>query len=116
MAGIVFLRTENLEKITDFYINVIGMKKWLEQPGVMILQHDNFLLGFHEQSAIDKDSLITFFYKTKEEVHHMYATLGVSSIKAPSDNEKYRTFNFFAKDPEGRIIEFQTFLHELPPY
>ena len=33
----------------------------------------------------------------------------------PRENPDYRIYHFFARDPEGRSLEFQSFLHELPP-
>lgn len=31
----------------------------------------------------------------------------------PRHNERYQIYQFFAKDPEGRNLEFQAFLHPL---
>jgi hypothetical protein len=45
----------------------------------------------------------------------MYRKLADRAEHAPRENPQYRIYNFFARDPEGRLIEFQTFLHELPP-
>jgi hypothetical protein len=32
----------------------------------------------------------------------------------PKINERYRIYHFYARDPEGRRLEFQRFLHEIP--
>jgi predicted lactoylglutathione lyase len=115
MAGIVFLRTNSLVKTVDFYINTIGMNKWLSQTNVEILQHENLLLGFQEEEKAEYSDLVTFFYKTKEEVDAMYQKVKGHSLSEPEENDLYGIYNFFAKDPEGRIIEFQSFLHSLKP-
>jgi hypothetical protein len=62
MAGIVFLQTNNLQKIVDFYKS-IGSKIWLDQGDFVILRRDNFLFGFCEREGdITKGWLLTFFY------------------------------------------------------
>ena len=105
----------------EFYMNVVEMKAWLEQPQICILRHDNFLIGFHEAGSIDdscfrvddrkQSCLLTFYYETNEEVDEMYQKLKDTASFAPRINEKYHIYHFFAKDPEDRDIEFQRFLN-----
>jgi len=116
MAGITFVKTKSLDEISKFYIEKIGMKHWLSQPDVEILRHENMLIGFHEQKESSKDVLFTFFYGTQDEVDTMYFKIKEISKEAPKKNSTYNIYNFFAKDPEGRIIEFQSFLHKIPDY
>lgn len=115
MAGIVFLRTTDLARIRSFYRHEIGMEPWVSQPDIDILSHGNLLAGFVESPAADIDSLLTFFYPTREEVDAVYGRLRDRATTEPKENERYRIYNFFASDPDGRRIEFQAFLHELPP-
>ncbi len=116
MAGLTFFGTAELGEMIRFYTERLGMKMWLEQEGCTILKHGNLLLGFCESQEPDIQGTITFFYPTKEEVDEMYGKLSHIAVAEPKDNDRYRIYNFFAKDPEGRSIEFQTFLHPLPPY
>jgi hypothetical protein len=59
MAGIVFLKTNNLEKIVEFYKS-IGSQIWLDQGECIILRHDNFLFGFCEREGnVTKGWLVT---------------------------------------------------------
>lgn len=118
MAGIVFVKTTILEKIVKFYTEEIGCTKWLSQPNIEILRHENLLIGFHQQVKSDQTGLLTFFFDTKPEVNAMFVKMqerGLAFAK-PKFNDTYKIYNFFAKDIEGRNIEFQTFLHELPDY
>jgi hypothetical protein len=113
MAGIVFLKTNNLRKIVEFYKS-IGSKVWLDQGDCVILQHDNFLFGFCEkQGEITKDWLLTFFYKTPQEVDALYEKMKDRAETKPHKNDKYNIYRFFSRDPEGRDLEFQAFLHEI---
>jgi len=114
MAGIVFLKTAQFEQVREFYLDRVGMTVWLEQPDIAILRHGNMLIGFHRQPAADRDGLITFFYDRREEVDAMYEQMRDTAVAAPKENPKYRIYHFYAKDPEGRSIEFQQFLHPVP--
>ena len=115
MAGIVFLRTARFEEVRDFYTQRVGMEVWLEQPEIVILRHGNLLVGFHRQPEADRDGLLTFFYPRKGDVDEIYDRLQDIATSAPTENARYRIYHFFATDPEGRRIEFQHFLHPLPP-
>jgi hypothetical protein len=61
------------------------------------------------------EGTITFFYPTEDDVDTMYKLLGQNATSEPVMNERYQIYQFFAKDPEGRILEFQTFLHPVEP-
>ncbi|MGM0404857.1 MAG: nitroreductase family protein [Thermoplasmatota archaeon] len=116
MSGIHFMKTEDLERVKDFYTTKIGMEKWVDQGQCMILKHGNMLLGFCEADEPDTDGVITFFYETKKQVNEMYDVFEDIAETKPKENETYNIYNFFAEDVEGRTIEFQTFLHPLDPY
>jgi len=115
MSGIIFFRTKDLMKIKEFYLS-IGATVWLEQENCVILKHGNFLLGFCKSETCEKNGVITFFYRTKEEVDLAYRGLREIALAEPKENEKYHIYHFFANDPENRTIEFQCFLHPLQPY
>ncbi len=114
MSGIVFLGTKKLETIQNFYLSKVGAKVWLDQGDCIILSHGNMLLGFCKRKKKDTCGIITFFYRSKEEVDHMYENTKEYALGEPKVNEKYQIYHFFAEDPEGRTIEFQHFLHEIP--
>lgn len=111
MAGIIFLRTRDLPGIVRFYRERVGMKLWLDQGDCVILRHDNLLLGFCARPGPDLGGTITFFFPTRAEVDQAHERFRDTARAAPQENPKYRIYNFFARDPEGRSIEFQTFLH-----
>ena len=113
MAGILFQTTKNLRKIIDFYTIKIKAKIWINQSDCIILKHDNFLLGFCQREKISTGCLITFFYRTKQEVDTMFQILKDHAVTTPTENTKYNIYQFFAKDPEDRDLEFQAFLHEI---
>ncbi|MFX1515778.1 MAG: VOC family protein [Promethearchaeota archaeon] len=113
MAGIVFLKTNDLEKVKEFYIDTLGASIWVDQEDCIILKHDNFLFGFWKRGETDHGWLLTFFYRTTTEVDEIYEKIKDFAITKPVQSDKYKIYQFYAKDPEGRDIEFQTFLHEI---
>jgi hypothetical protein len=112
-SGIVFFSTTKLEEIKTFYIERVGCKLWVDQGSCAILRYGNLLIGFCQSEEADRDTLITFFYEDKEGVDAMYKELEGGAASAPKENTTYRIYHFYAKDPEGRSMEFQTFLHPI---
>jgi len=98
-----------------FYTRRIGMETWLQQDDCVILRHGNLLLGFCERPETDCAGTITFFYDSREDVDAMHGNLVDIATTQPATNDKYRIYQFFARDPEGRILEFQHFLHPVNP-
>ena len=116
MSGIIFLATEDLSKMKEFYIDRIGMELWLEKEDCIIFRHGNLMLGFCERDRIDDQGIITFFYESIEQVDDAFDRVWTEAVGKPLENEKYCIYHFFAKDPEGRMVEFQSFLQGLGPY
>ncbi len=116
-GGLVFLKTKDRKTMVEFYKSRIGMVDWLEQPNITILQHGNMILGFHqppqEPIEVDVSGMYTFVYPSREQVDEMYSKLKDIADGAPRVNPTYKIYQFFAKDPEGRDLEFQAFLHPL---
>ncbi len=116
MNGIVFFRTQKLEELKEFYTNQVGCRLWLDQGDCIILKKGNLLFGLHQQKSAEKDALITFFCDSRIEVDLYYNKLKALADSVPSVNEKYRIYNFFARDPEGRKLEFQYFEYRINSY
>lgn len=112
MAGIIFFKTEMLQQVTDFYINEVGCTRWMDQDDCQILRHGTMLLGFCQREAGETQGCITFFYPEKETVDRMYEKFNRIALDKPRHHPDYPIYNFFARDPEGRLIEFQYFINE----
>ncbi|MFP4643142.1 MAG: hypothetical protein ACLFM0_02175 [Spirochaetales bacterium] len=136
MGGIVFLKSTDFTETLRFYTTTMEMSVWLEQPDITILQHENLLVGFQNAGStpgraaagsvvsegkptVHHDparALLTFFYPSREQTDAMYRVLSDRALAPPNENTQYRIYNFYARDPENRLIECQTFLHELPAW
>lgn len=118
LGGLVFIKTRELDSLAQFYTETIGMELWLEQPNIIILHHGNMILGFHQIQNMDEQEpdlqgMYTFVYPSLEQVDGMHSKLQHIADGKPRHNERYKIYQFFAKDPEGRDLEFQAFLHPL---
>ncbi len=97
--------------ISEFYTNKLGMEVWLGQPDCTIFHHENLLIGFCQRDTAEVEGMITFFYTTKEEVDTVFQQVSDSAEGEPKENRRYNIYQFFGRDPEGRSLEFQIFLH-----
>jgi hypothetical protein len=112
MSGIVFFRTQNHDEVVDFYTRTVGAEVWLEQPNCTILDHGGFRFGFCDRETTDDCGIVTFVYDDRAGVDEMYEVVGDAARGEPVENDTYRIYQFFADDPDGRAVEFQTFLHD----
>lgn len=113
MPGIVFYKTTMLERISKFYTEKLGFKLWLGQGKCKILKNGNMLIGFCNGAKAEKETFITLFYPSRQHVDVMYQQLETIADAPPRLNTGFRIYQFFAKDPEGRTLEFQYFEHEI---
>ena len=111
VSAITFFATTDLERIVEFYTDTVGADVWLEQPDCTILKYDNQLLGFCEREDADTEGIITFVSSDREGVDAMHERLADRAREDPHENATYDIYQFFAEDPDGRTVEFQTFLH-----
>jgi hypothetical protein len=112
-SGIIFLSTQKLEEIKDFYLQEVGCQLWVDQESCLIFRYGNLLLGFCRGKEADLGGTITFFYPEKKDVDLMYEMFKEKAKSPPKENPKYRIYHFYTQDPEGRAVEFQCFLHPL---
>ena len=109
VTGVVFFKTVRLDELTGFYTDRVGAELWMDQSDCRIFRHGRFLFGFCEREEAETEGIITFVYPDREGVDRMYEVFAAEAIEAPCDNPRYPIYNFFARDPEGRLIEFQVF-------
>lgn len=111
-GGIVFFQTKIQSELGKFYKEKLGCDLWMDRGGCHIFQHGNMLFGLCQREVVDDLGMITFFYSSRKAVDEMYEKFKDYSVDKPKDNSYYRIYHFYAKDPEGRNIEFQYFWEE----
>ena len=111
-SGIVFLRTVQLAELVRFYTEDVGCEVWMDQGDCVILRHGSFLLGLCQRDSAETEGILTFVYPTREDVDRMFEIHRATALAPPEDNPRYPIYNFFARDPEDRLIEFQQFTND----
>ena len=113
MTGVVFFNTLQLDELTEFYTQRVGAELWMDQTDCRIFRHGQFLFGFCQRETSETCGILTFVYPERDSVDRMYEHFKDEALDAPRDNPRYPIYNFFARDPEGRMIEFQMFTGEV---
>lgn len=114
MSGLVFFRTEDRERVVEWYAGVVGASVWLEQPGCTILSFEEFRFGFCDGETTEDCGILTFVSDDRAGVDAMHDRVGDAAREDPHVNERYDIYQFFADDPDGRAVEFQVFESETP--
>jgi len=116
MPGLVFFRTADRERVVAFYTDRLGFEEWLEQDGgCTILRRANLLVGFCDADQSETGGIVTVAVEDRGAVDALYAELDDVARGEPVENAAFDIYQFFAKDPDGRTVEVQTFLHPTPP-
>lgn len=110
MSGIIFFKTANLTAAKEFYGEVLGMKLWKDQGKCLIFQQGSMKLGFCEGETSETSGTITFVYDSAPEVDERYARFQKIATGKPEHSEYYKIYHFWARDFEGRSLEFQCFM------
>ena len=114
MSGIVFFATTQRPRVVDFYMDRLDFDLWLEQEGCTILRRENLLLGFCDGDHPDTDGIVTIVVDSMGAVETLHTRLVDIANGDPVENERFDIYHFFGTDPDGRSIEIQTFLHDIP--
>ena len=113
-GGITFFKTRNLEGLHQFYTRRMGCDLWLDQGKCRIYKRGTWMIGFiQNQESIEAEGILTLFLKDQQSVEGEYSKLVDLADNRPRLNVEYRIYQFFVKDPEGRVIEVQSFEHPI---
>ena len=110
---VTFLFTNDLAKTVRFYEDVLQLPLVLDQGGCRIyrVSTDGFL-GFCERATPERPDgvIVTLVSDRVDEWHSRLVALGVEIEKPPTFYEAYNIYHLFVRDPNGYLIEIQTFL------
>ena len=113
-GGITFLKTQNLDAMSDFCRGSLQMKLWLDQGRCRIFFRDHWLLGFiHSHQPADTSGIFTLFLPNRQAVDAEFERLQAIADGPPRVNEEFRIYQFFIRDPERRCFEIQSFEHPI---
>lgn len=110
---VTFLYTNDLEQSADFYANILQLPLILDQGACRIYRtsRDSFLGICKTDEPIGTVNVIVTLVSTEVDKWHAYLLEKKIHIeKPPTLYEKFNIYHLFVRDPNGYLIEIQTFL------
>lgn len=110
---ITFLLTIDLAATAHFYEDVLGLPLVLDQGSCRIYHvNGDAFIGFCERVEPGDPAGLLFTLVTQEvDAWHAYLTArNIPIEKPPTLNPRYNIYQMFVRDPNGYLIEIQTFL------
>ena len=111
---VTFLYVRDLEEGATFYSGILGLEQVLDQGACRIFRvAGEAFLGLcagAKEGGVPEGVTFTFVTPEVDAWHGRLAENGVTIEGPPRENERFRIYNFFARDPDGHRLEFQRFL------
>ncbi len=115
---VTWIYTDDLPGTAKFYADVLGLKQVFDQGLCRILRMSpsSFLgvcVARPGRHVEPKGAVITMVSRERAGVDAWYARLrerGYETEGAPEAHGDFNVYCFFAKDPNGYLLEFQCFL------
>lgn len=113
--NVTWVYANDLEGTCRFYRDTLGLEQVLDQGGCRIFKSSaSSFLGVCQvrpgRHVEPKGVVITFVTSDVDGWHRHLVAKGVTPEGAPERSEKFNVYCFFARDPNGYLLEFQTFL------
>ena len=116
---VTFLYTRDLARTAAFYEDILGLTLVLDQGACRIYRvAGDAYVGFCAREDAPKEPVGIILTLVTQEVDDWYASLQAKGIvfeKPPAYNPDYNIRHCFLRDPNGYLIEIQTFLDPVWP-
>ena len=117
---VTFIYTRDLRESAEFYENALGLPLVLDQGSCRIYRvHGDAFLGICQRADVAPAPDGVIVTLVSDDVDGWYAHLlasGVAIEKPPSRNAQYNIYHLFLRDPNGYLVEIQTFLDPAWPH
>lgn len=109
---VTFLPVANLERSHGFYGGVLELPLVLDQGDCRIYQAAGtaFIGVCVREPAASRGVLLTLVTSDVDGWHHRLSGAGVQCDRPPARNDHYNLYHVFYRDPDGHVVEIQTFL------
>jgi catechol 2,3-dioxygenase-like lactoylglutathione lyase family enzyme len=111
-ANITFLKTRDLDITTEFYTQRLGLPLILDQGTCKIFQTgSSAYLGFclTDGQTGSSEVIITFVVDDVDAACSQIEKAGIQIDVQPRHNPQYQIYQFFIRDPNGYLLEIQSF-------
>jgi catechol 2,3-dioxygenase-like lactoylglutathione lyase family enzyme len=110
---VTFIYVSDLTRSADFYAGRLGLPLVLDQGSCRIYAvTSTAFIGLCQAGnrPVNREGVILTLATQEVDAWHAYLTAqGVSVEKPPVYNPTYDIYHLFVRDPDGYLIEFQTF-------
>lgn len=110
---VTFLSTADLEATAVFYGQILGLEQVLDQGACRIYRvSDDAFIGFCEHLTTSETSRGVILTLVSDRVDDWGAYLharGIVLEKEPQLNTRFNIYHLFVRDPNGYLVEIQTF-------
>jgi catechol 2,3-dioxygenase-like lactoylglutathione lyase family enzyme len=108
---ITFIYVANLEASHRFYHGVLGLPLALDQGACRIYRvtATSYLGVCDHREPSPEGVIVTFVTDDVEGWHARLAAAGAPIQDPPTYNARFDVYQFFARDPDGHLIEIQRF-------
>lgn len=113
---ITFLYTPDLDTTELFYSQIMNLEMILDQGKCKIFQiNPCAFIGFcntENLNRTDDNIIITFVLNNVDEWYKKFCMHNIEIVKHPQLNQEFQIYHFFARDPNGYLLEIQRFLND----
>ena len=114
---VMFLPTDDLQKVIDFYEGVLGLELVRDQTLCRIYRTGpTSYLGFCNRGysiPTDYRVVITLLIDDVDGVYKLLADSHIKTESTPALSERFNVYQFFVGDPNGYLLEIQRFIEPL---
>jgi catechol 2,3-dioxygenase-like lactoylglutathione lyase family enzyme len=111
---IAFYYTRDLATTADFYETKLGLTLHRDQGDCRIYRiNPGAYIGFCERETVEPTgNIICLITDNVDAWYEKLTLLGVAFEKQPAINPRYNIYHCFLRDPNGYLLEIQTFLDD----
>lgn len=112
-STIIFLKSRDLAATTDYYTRVFGFRLVLDQGACRIFSiRPGAYIGFcrTDEPTGTPQVIVTLVVEDVDAACAALEAAGAQIEVRPRFNPQYNIYQFFARDPNGYLIEVQRFL------
>lgn len=114
---LMFLPTDSLPKVRDFYEGVLGLELVRDQTLCHIYKTGpSSYLGFCDRGysiPTEFRVVITLLIDDVDGVYALLKSRHLDTETSPSLSERFNVYQFFVRDPNGYLLEIQRFIEPL---
>jgi catechol 2,3-dioxygenase-like lactoylglutathione lyase family enzyme len=114
---VMFLPTDDHQKVIDFYEDVLGLELVRDQTLCRIYKTGpSSYLGFCKRGytiPTEFRVVITLLIDDVDGVYTLLKARGIATESNPELSEEFNVYQFFVRDPNGYLLEIQRFLEPL---